>query len=140
MKTIIRFLLTFVWMTPFFLSSCTTDNPDPSPTDPRATYIGTWGVNEIWSKLSYEVTISNDAGSSTGVYISNFANSGSGVRTHASISGNNITIAPLPQTLSNGWVIENGAGYLQGTTKITWSYQFNDLATEYFATAVYTKK
>jgi len=140
MKTIVRFILVFVLTTPVFLSSCTTDEPSPSPTDPRASYTGTWSVNETWTKLSYEVSISNDAGSSTGVYISNFANSGSGVKTHASVSGNNISISPLPQTLSTGWVIETGSGFLQGTTKINWTYVFNDLATQYTANAVYTKK
>jgi hypothetical protein len=45
----------------------------------------------------------------------------------------------LPQTLSNGWIIESGSGYLQGTTKINWSYVFNNQADQISATAVYTK-
>jgi hypothetical protein len=140
MKTTIRLILSFLLVTPFLFSSCATDNPSPSPTDPRANYTGTWSVNENWTKLSYEVSISTDASSSTGVYIDNFAGSGTGVRTHASVSGSTITITPLPQTLSNGWVIETGSGSLQGTTTISWNYVFNDLATQYIATAVYTKK
>jgi hypothetical protein len=141
MKTPILLLFSTLFISSvFFFFSCTTEDPAPSPTDPRASYTGLWGVSENWNKLSYEATISNDPGSSTGVYIDNFANAGVGVKVHASVSGSVITIAPLPQTLSNGWVIESGSGYLQGTTKINWSYVFNDLADQISATAIYTKQ
>ena len=140
MKTTAKFLIALLMITLVFFSSCTTDNPTPSPTDPRANYTGTWSVSENWNKLAYEVKITNDAGSSTGVYIDNFANSGTGIKTHATISGSTISITSPPQTLSNGWVIETGSGYLQGTIKINWNYVFDDLATQYMATAVYTKK
>jgi hypothetical protein len=116
------------------------DTTTPDPTDIRANFLGTWSVNEKWTKLTYEVAITSESGSSDGVYIENFAGSGAGVKTHASVSGNAITIAPLPQTLSNGWIIETGSGSLQGTTKINWNYVFNDQANTYTATATYTKK
>jgi hypothetical protein len=140
MKTKMRFILTLAMITLVIITSCTSESPTPSPTDPRASFIGAWGVSENWNKLAYEVTITNDANSSTGVYIDNFANSGVGVKTFAIIAGSAISISPLPQGLSNGWVIESGSGYIQGTTKINWAYVFNDLATQYSATAVYTKK
>lgn len=139
MKTVVKFMFAFAMVAAMTFVSCTTDNPDPSPTDPRDNFVGSWSVSESWNKLSYEVTILNDAASSNGVYIDNFANSGVGVKTHATVSGSSITIAPLPQSLSNGWVVEMGGGVLQATTKINWTYVFNDEATQYSATAVYTK-
>ena len=140
MKNSIQFLSTFMILAFLFLSSCTTDNPAPSPADPRTSFAGTWSVSETWNKLSYEVTITTDPASSTGVYIDNFAGAGIGVKTHGTISGSSIYVAPSPQDLGNGWVIENGTGYLTGTTKINWGYVFNEGATQYNATAVYTKK
>jgi hypothetical protein len=122
------------------LPSCQTETTPPDNVDIRADFLGIWTVKENWTKLTYEVSITSDAGSSDGVYIENFAGSGAGVKTHASVSGTNITISPLPQTLSTGWIIENGSGVLQGTTKMHWNYMFNDLATPYTATADYTKK
>jgi hypothetical protein len=139
MKTINQYFHSVLLLS-FFLSSCTPEDPAPSPTDPRANYIGTWGVSENWHKLSYEVYISYDQGSSTGVYIDNFANAGTGVKAHASVSGSSISITDVPQNLSNGWVIENGSGSLQGTTKIIWNYVFNDGANQYVADATYSKK
>ena len=140
MKTIKQYFQSGLILSLFFLSSCTTEDPAPSPTDPRASYIGTWGVSETWHKLSYEVSISYDQGSSTGVYIDNFANAGPGVKAHATVSGSSIAITDLPQNLSNGWVIESGSGSLQGTTKINWNYVFNDGANQYSAVATYSKK
>jgi hypothetical protein len=122
------------------LSSCQTESTPPEPTDIRSNFLGIWTVNENWTKLTYEVSITTNPASSDGVFIENFAFSGSGVKTQALISGNNITISPLPQTLSTGWIIESGSGGLQGTTKINWNYVFNDLANTYTAIAVYTKK
>jgi len=122
------------------LSSCQTESVTPDPFDARANFIGVWTVNENWTKLTYEVAITSDPSSSDGVFIENFAGACSGVKTQATISGNNITISPLPQTLSTGWIIDNGSGGLQGTTKINWNYVFNDLANTYTAIAVYTKK
>ena len=122
------------------LSSCSTETATPDPVDIRSNFLGVWTVNENWTKLTFEVDITSDPGSSDGVFIENFAFSGSGVKTHASVSGNNITITPLPQTLSTGWIIESGSGGLQGTTKMNWNYVFNDLANTYTAIAVFTKK
>jgi hypothetical protein len=122
------------------LSSCQTETTEPDPVDARSNFLGIWTVNENWTKLTYEVSITSNPSSSDGVFIENFAGSGSGVKTQATVSGNNITISPLPQTLSTGWIIDNGSGGLQGTTKINWNYVFNDLANTYTAIAVYTKK
>lgn len=123
-----------------FLFSCNTDTTTPDQTDARLTFVGVWSVNENWTKLSYEVSITTDAATTDGVYIENFAGSGAGVKTHAKISGSSITIIPTPQALSNGWSITSGSGSMEGTTKINWNYVFNDEANTYTAVAVYTKK
>jgi hypothetical protein len=122
------------------LSSCQTDTTEPDQTDARSNFLGAWSVNENWTKLTYEVGITKDPNSTDIVYIENFAGSGAGVLTRAKISGSSITISPLPQTLSTGWIIQSGSGVLQGTTKINWNYVFSDEANTYTAIAVYTKK
>ncbi|MEI6899294.1 MAG: hypothetical protein WCL00_05410 [Bacteroidota bacterium] len=123
----------------FAFSSCTKTDPSPSPTDPRASFTGTWNVSENWTKLVFQVTISIDASSSTGVFIDNFADAGAGVKTFATVSGNTITIAGTPQTLSNGWIILSGSGSLTGTSRMNWGYVFTDQATQYTAVAIFTK-
>ena len=122
------------------ISSCETETTEPDPVDARSNFLGVWIVNENWTKLTYEVYITSNSATSDGIFIENFAGSGSSVRTQAIVSGNNITISPLPQTLSTGWIINSGSGRLQGTTTINWNYVFNDLANTYTAIAVYTKK
>jgi hypothetical protein len=122
------------------LPSCQTEDTPPDPVDPRTNFLGVWSVSENWTKLTYEVSITTDPGSSDGVYIENFAGSGSGVKTHALISGNNISISPLPQTISSDWKIISGSGALQGTTKMNWTYVFTESANTYHADAVFTKK
>ena len=122
------------------LISCESDTTEPDVVDPRSNFTGVWTVNENWTKLTYEVSITEDQGSTNGVYIENFAGSGGGVLTHATVSGTSIYISPIPQTLSTGWKIEAGSGTMQGTTKINWNYIFNDEANTYTAVAVYTKK
>jgi hypothetical protein len=113
----------------FLLSGCTKSNPEPSPSDPRSQYIGSWGVTETPTKNFYTASISVDPNSSDGVFISNFA--ASTVQAHAVVSGNSITVTN--QQLSNGWIV-NGQGTF-GSNKITWTYSINDGAnlTNYIA-------
>jgi len=125
---------------PFGFYSCQETETEPDQTDPRDKYLGVWSVNEQWTKLTYEVNITAISGSSTGIYIENFAASGSGVKTRAEVSGNYVEISPLPQTLSTGWIITSGSGALSGATKMNWDYVFDDQANTYTATAVFTKK
>lgn len=120
------------------LSACT-DDPSPSPGDPRSAFVGTWGVTETGAKQYYEVTITLDASSSTAVNIYNFGGSGSGSNPAiAHVSGTNITLVP-DMIISDGWKI-NGNGALTGSTVINWSYSidFDGADLQYF-TAVYNK-
>ena len=139
MKQPLIYFGSWLFLIMFFLTSCAKDDPTPSPTDPRANFIGSWNVNENWTKLTFEVTITADANSSNGVVLDDFAGSGTGIKTHAIVSGNGIVISPLPQALSNGWVIQSGSGALQGTSTINWGYVFSDQANQYTAVAVFTK-
>jgi hypothetical protein len=136
-----RYFLAALWLlfaSQLFVACTGESNPDPSPTDARTAYLGRWSVNETWTKLTYVVTISSDPNSTNGVFISNFANTGSaGVAAGASVSGNNITLDPN-QTIGDGWII-NGSGTMSGTTKINWNYTINDGANLINAVAIYTK-
>jgi hypothetical protein len=116
------------------VTACTDDNNDNNPADARAAYLGNWLVNEQWTKLTYEVTITEDSKSTDGVYISNFG--GGGVPAFAFISGTTISLT-TDEYLSNGWIV-NGSGGLSGS-KITWSYTRNDGANLIYASATYTK-
>lgn len=121
----------------FGLTGCTED-PSPSPTDPRESYVGTWGVNESGGKQYYEVNITLDAGSTTSVLIYNFANSGNTSNPAvATVSETNITLVP-DQVIGDGWTV-NGGGALTGSTIMNWSYSINDNANLNLYTATFTK-
>jgi hypothetical protein len=129
-----------LFLSQFVIYSCQTETTTPDQVDARTDFLGVWNVNENWTKNNFDVSITSDATTTDGVYIENFAASGSGIKTYAKVSGKNITISPLPQTLSTGWIIESGSGVMQGTTKMNWNYVFNDEANTYTAIAVFTKK
>lgn len=133
------FLAVLMIITGISLSGCVKDSSTPESSDVRSRFYGTWGVNEIHTKLNYDVTITADTGK-TGVFISNFGGGGTSVKAHAVISGNEIGLSPVHQSMSNGWVID-GSGTLNGTTEIDWpSYTINDGATLTYCQATYTKK
>ncbi len=121
------------------LNGCTKEaDPDPSPTDARSAFLGQWSVSETWTKLAYEVNITADPGSNDGVFISNFANTGSsGIPAGATVSGTSITL-DADQLIGEGLKI-NGSGILSGS-KINWNYTLDDGATLIYAVATYTKK
>ena len=138
MKSIMHILAGFAILFLVGFTGCATDNPSPSPGDPREVYLGTWSVVEQETKGTYEVTIVLDASSSTMVKINNFANAGSsGNPAIAEVSGTNITLVP-DQVIGDGWII-NGGGSLTTSTKMNWGYTLNDGATLHNLTAVYTK-
>ena len=118
------------------LAGCTSEDPSPSPADPRTAFVGTWLANETETKATFEVTIELDGSSSTRVRLNNFANSGTPAT--AEVSGTNITLIP-DQIIGDGWVL-NGSGALATSTKINWAYSFSDGATLHNVTGVYTKQ
>jgi hypothetical protein len=121
----------------FAFSGCAKD-PDESPdTGTRAAFLGTWNVQETWTKLSYDVIISADPNSSNGVFISEFAGTlVSSPPASAVVSGNSIVLDDN-QVIGEGWTVY-GSGTLSGG-KITWNYTILDGATQINAYAVYTK-
>jgi hypothetical protein len=139
MKTSSLTFILLVLMGAIALNGCTKEaGPDPSPTDARAAFLGQWSVSETWTKLAYEVNITADPGSNDGVFISNFANTGSsGIPAGATISGTSITL-DADQVIGDGLKI-NGSGTLSGT-KINWNYTLDDGATLIYIVATYTKK
>ncbi|TRZ70152.1 MAG: hypothetical protein D4R97_08730 [Bacteroidetes bacterium] len=125
----------------FFLifSGCQKDSSPAPSTDARVAFLGNWGVQETWVKLSYEVTITADTNSKTGVLIHNFAMIGfSYPPAKALVSGNTITLDPN-QVIGNGLVV-NGSGSLSGTTVIHWSYTISDGATQRDVSSTYTRR
>ncbi|MFH1161619.1 MAG: hypothetical protein V1733_11850 [bacterium] len=120
------------------ISSCTKDDPNPSPADPRLAFVGNWSVNETEQRLTYEANIESDPYSlNGGVYIYNFANAGSSSNpAYAYVSGNTITLE-VNQVIGDGWII-NGSGIKSGNT-INWPYTLNDGANLHNINAVFTK-
>lgn len=133
-----RFLSAIFVLFQVGFSACTTEDPSPSPADPRSAFVGTWRVDEQETKQTFEVTIEISAGSETAVKIYNFANSGSTSNPAiADVSGTNITLVP-DQIIATDWVI-NGGGSLTTSTNINWAYTVNDGANLHSLIAVFTK-
>jgi hypothetical protein len=137
MKSIsLKFILLFLAVAASF-TSCTKTEINPGPNDERAAFLGRWSVNETWTKLAYEVNITADPGSTDGVFISNFANTGSsGTPAGAVVAGSSI-ILDADQVIGEGLTI-NGSGNLSGS-KIIWNYTLDNGADLIHAIATYTK-
>ncbi|MEI7727326.1 MAG: hypothetical protein WCK09_19600 [Bacteroidota bacterium] len=119
------------------LSGCTKETTTPD-SGTRSAFLGKWSVSETYTKLSYEVTISADPNSTNGVFISNFAMTGSSsVPASAEINGSSIVL-DANQVIGTGLTV-NGNGNLSGT-KINWNYTILDGATLFNAIAIYTKQ
>jgi len=132
---IIRLVIMVLTVT---LAGCAKDSDTSPDTGTRSAFLGKWSVSETWTKLSYEVTISADPNSSNGVFIYNFANTGSSsIPASAVINGTSIVLDP-DQVIGEGITI-TGNGTLSGT-KINWNYSIDDGATLIQAVAVYTKQ
>ncbi|MCX6252737.1 MAG: hypothetical protein NTX61_18535 [Bacteroidetes bacterium] len=121
-------------------SSCNKTNPEPSPTDSRAKFLGTWTVTETKKKQTYQVDISTGSGSSSQIAISNFANY-LAIAT-ASVSGNTITLNSNQQLFNGSSYITliSGVGsYSSSTNTIVMSYIYNDQANQYTINAIFSK-
>ena len=138
MKNIkVTFSIAFLALT-IILSGCAKDSATTPDAGTRAAFLGKWSVSETWTKLSYEVTISADPNSSDGVFISNFAQTGtSGTPASAAVNGSTILL-DSPQVIGDGITIA-GSGTLSGT-KIVWHYTFDYQSNLINAIATYTKQ
>jgi hypothetical protein len=134
MKTFnIIFILALVSLS-FVFTGCTKD--DSTPDSDRSAYIGKWNVTP--TKLTYEVTISEDPNTSNGVFISNFALIGSTYPpASAEVNGSSIVL-DANQVIGDGLVV-NGSGVFSGN-KITWNYTIFDGADLTNVSETYTRK
>jgi hypothetical protein len=118
------------------LAGCAKDSDSDGGTD-RDRFLGKWSVTETWTKLSYEVNITEDPGSLNGVFISNFAGTGaSSIPASAEVNGTTIVL-DANQVIGGGLIV-NGYGTLSGS-RISWSYTLDDGANLITAVATYTK-
>jgi len=138
MKKSFSYILLVILLGTGYLQSCTTDSSaDSDPVNAREAFLGRWNVSETWTKLSYEVTITADPNSETGVFIYNFANTGSGsIPAGASVSGSVITLDP-DQVIGEGLTINGSGNY--SNSKIQWGYTLIDGATRIDAIATYSR-
>ncbi|MCK9220387.1 MAG: hypothetical protein M0P47_10100 [Bacteroidales bacterium] len=124
----------------FIFSSCAkVADPEPVSTDNRTVFLGHWSVNESWTRFTYDVTITADPNSSDGVFIANFANTGStSVPAGASISGKKIILDPN-QVIGEGLTINGSGIYSASGPVINWNYTIFDGADLITASATYTR-
>jgi hypothetical protein len=135
MKTILPKLLLAIAALVITLTACTKE-PETSPDPDRAAFLGKW--NAAPTKLTYEVTISEDPNSTNGVLISNFALIGlSYPPAGAEIKGTSI-ILDSNQVIGDGLKVK-GSGVLSGD-KITWNYSTFDGADFTQVAEIYTRK
>jgi hypothetical protein len=118
------------------LAGCAKDSDTGDAAD-RDRFLGKWSVTETWTKLSYEVNITEDPSSPNGVFISNFAGTGSSsIPASAEVNGTTIVL-DANQVIAGGLTV-NGYGTLTGS-KISWNYTLDDGANIITAVATYTK-
>ncbi len=104
------------------LSACAkTDNPQPSPTDARAKFLGDWNVNEQKKKLNYQVSITADPNYSDRVRMANFA--ATNATAIASVSGNTITLLPS-QSLATITIVSGTGTYASTGSSFILSYSY----------------
>ncbi len=137
MKKLNNYILAIILLPVFLTSSCNKDN-GTTPELTRSLLTGKWMVNETQKKITYEVTITIDSTTSSGVLINNFGGGGPTVNAFAYLSGNTIALA-TNELLANGWIV-NGSGTVSGTTRIDWPYTLHDGADLKNIQAVFTKK
>ncbi|MEI6433357.1 MAG: hypothetical protein WCP32_00835 [Bacteroidota bacterium] len=120
----------------YLLTGCAKQTDTTPDSVTRSSYLGRWSVTESWTKLTYEVNITADPGSSDGVFISNFANTGSSATPAGAVVKGSSIILDANQVISG--ITINGSGSLSGTT-INWNYTLNNGADLINAVAIYSK-
>ena len=137
MKTIQITLAIFIFGIALALSGCTKEAEPTPDSGTRSSFLGKWNVSETWTKLSYETTISADPNSSNGVFISNFAGTGTtSVPASAVINGSSI-ILDANQVIGGGLKIIGTGNLAAG--KISWNYTLDDGANIINAIAIYSR-
>lgn len=108
------------------LASCASnDSENPTPTDDRDKYLGTWSCAETSSKngnSTFDVTMRKNTNVESQLFIDNFYLLGPSYSAVITKSGNSITIPS--QSLSGNTIQGNGS--FSSDTKISMSYTVND--------------
>ncbi len=121
------------------LPGCTIEEDDPSLTDVRDKFTGTWKFNETELKNTmafYNVLIIKDVTNSSRVLLKNFGNLGNFQQAYGIVTSGHITVA----TQNVGTVTVSGTGTLSGSTRMNWTYSINDAADLKNYTAIATKQ
>jgi hypothetical protein len=135
----IKHLFSLLILSSVLLVGCQPEEEDPTPSDDRDKFIGTWSCAETSSQngsSTFEVHINKSTTSTSQVVIENFYNYGFNKSATASISGSSLTIAS--QSFS-GTTIQ-GSGTSNSSTKISMNYTVNDGSDTDTVSAVLTKK
>ncbi len=139
MKKLTTLLSAFAVCGTLFLASCAKeeepDPTDPTSSDPRAKFNGTWAVSENSQQFgtsTYNVTVT-DSSNTTHILIGYLY--GFNKKTYATVSGNSISI---PTQLIQGTNV-SGGGTLANSTQLNLTYYVNSGSTVDTVTAVLTK-
>ncbi|MDZ7742067.1 MAG: hypothetical protein U5Q03_10030 [Bacteroidota bacterium] len=140
MKKLLKPFAYILMLTIFVVVACETDkDDDPEPADPRAKFIGSWGVNETCSKGIYSVQISEDPDNSSQVHIKNFANPGFEVGDPAvGLVINDVIKLDPNQKIGDGWTVD-GQGKLINDKRMEWEYELYISGGKDECTAVYAR-
>jgi hypothetical protein len=112
-----------------YFFSCKPDekDPEPTPTDPKQRFIGSWTCNEHsvtdGTNSSYTMHIVDSSGGSY-VIIESFYNQGFNRKAKATISGDNMSITANYNV--NGLLIKNFYGHMDNSSTITMRYTMDD--------------
>lgn len=135
-----RYILYFILC--LYIASCAPDKKDdplqPTNTDDRDKYVGTWTCNEnsqIAGQTSYNITIAKSTSNSGEIIINNFYQLNTSAR--ATVNGNSFTI-PYQQLGSVGFA--SGSGNLTGSSSINMTYYTDVASTKDTCTANCSKQ
>jgi len=133
----IKILVPLLVLVVFFLPGCQPDEQDPTPTDSRDKFVGSWKVDEVSKQTganpAFIVHINLSSTNANQVVIENFYNLGFQFQANTDISDNRMTI---PTQVISGSTVR-GSGTFNGPTKLTMNYIVdNDTITS----AIFTKQ
>lgn len=120
-KFLLRTLLASVALS-MTLVSCQPDDPEPTPTDERDKFVGSWTCPENSSQngtSTFTIHVNKSTTNSSQIEIENFYNTGFSNRATANVSGNNFSASGQPYS---GFTITSLSGSSTGSTTMTLNY------------------
>ena len=113
-----------------FMGSCATTEDDSNDIDK---YIGTWNVNDIPSRINYNVTIQANPSNSAEILLNNFADLGTAI---GLVVGNSIVIDN--QTIGTDYTVSGSGSYIN-SSKLEFTFDLNDGIDIESREAIFTK-